>query len=149
MKAFIESQFSYCPLSWMFHSMGVNNKINRLHERLLRIVYTDNIRSFEDLFKRDKSFTIHQRNIQSLAIELFKVKGNLSNNIMYHIFQTRKIKNNLRSHTNFASDCVDNNKFGLNLLKYFASTVSVKIFKTKIFKLGSLKTVTATYVRPI
>ena len=148
-KAFIESQFGHCPLIWMFHSRGVNNKINHLHERSLRIVYKDNISSFEDLLKKDRSFTIHQRNIQSLAIELFKVKGNLSNNIMYHIFQTRKIKNNLRSHTNFASDCVDNNKFGLNLLKYFASTVSVKIFKTNIFKLGSLKTVTATYVRPI
>ena len=97
MKAFIESQFGYCPLIWMFHSRGVNNKINHLHERSLRIVYKDNISSFEDLLKKDRSFTIHQRNIQSLAIELFKVKGNLSNNIMYDIFQTRKINYNLRS----------------------------------------------------
>ena len=86
MKAFIESQFSYCPLIWMFHGRGVNNKINHLHERSLRIVYKDNTSSFEDLLKKDNSFTIHQRNIQSLAIELFKVKGNLSNNIMYDIF---------------------------------------------------------------
>ena len=82
MKAFIKSQFSSCPLIWMFHSRGVNNKINHLHERLLRIVYKDNISSFEDVLRKDRSFTIHQRNIQSLAIELFKVKGNLSNNIM-------------------------------------------------------------------
>ena len=86
MKAFIEPQFSYCPLIWMFHSTRVNNKINNLHERWLRIVYKDNIRSFEDILKKDRPFTIHQRNIQSLAIELFKVKGNLSNNIMYDIF---------------------------------------------------------------
>ena len=82
MKAFIEAQFSYCPLIWMFHNRGVNNKINHLHEPSLQIVYKDNISSFEDLLKKDRSFTIHQRNIQSLAIELFKVKGNLSNNIM-------------------------------------------------------------------
>ena len=43
MKAFIESQFGYCPLIWMFHSSGVNSKINHLHERL------NNISSFEDL----------------------------------------------------------------------------------------------------
>ena len=96
MKAFIESQYGYCPLIWMFHSRGVNNKINHLHERSLRIVYKDNISSFEDLLKKDRSFTIHQRNIQSLAIELFKVKGNLSKNIMYDTFQTSKINNNLR-----------------------------------------------------
>ena len=43
MKSFIESQFGSCPLIWMFHSRGVNNKINHLHERSLRIVYNDNI----------------------------------------------------------------------------------------------------------
>ena len=143
-KAFIESQFSYCPLIWMFHSRGVNNKINYLYERSLRIVYKDNISSFKDLLKKDRSFTIHQRNIQSLAIELFKVKGNLSNNIMYDIFQTKKINYNLRSQISFVCICVNTKKFGLNSLRYFASKVwsmipleyknsgSVEIFKTKI-----------------
>ena len=41
LRAFIESQFSYCPLIWMFHSRTLNNKINRLHEKALRIVYGD------------------------------------------------------------------------------------------------------------
>ena len=41
MKSFIESQFGYCPLIWMFHSRGLNNKINRIHERALRITYND------------------------------------------------------------------------------------------------------------
>ena len=43
MKAFIESQFNYCPLIWMFHSRIINNKINRIHERVLRLVYSDHI----------------------------------------------------------------------------------------------------------
>ena len=37
LKAFIESQFQYCPLVWMFHSRTLNNRINRLHERALRL----------------------------------------------------------------------------------------------------------------
>ena len=36
MKSFIESQFGYCPLIWMLHSRGLNNKINRIHERALK-----------------------------------------------------------------------------------------------------------------
>ena len=40
MKAFIESQFNYCPLIWMLHSRALNNKINRIHERALRTVYS-------------------------------------------------------------------------------------------------------------
>ena len=39
MKSFFESQFGYRPLVWMFYSRGVNNKINHVHERSLRIIY--------------------------------------------------------------------------------------------------------------
>ena len=64
-KAFIESQFKYCPLVWMFHGRQINDKINKLHERALRIVYNDTITSFEELLVKDKTFTIHHQNIQS------------------------------------------------------------------------------------
>ena len=60
MKTFIESQFGYCPLIWMFHGKIVNKKNNHVRERALRIVYKDYISPFEDLLKRDKSVTIHQ-----------------------------------------------------------------------------------------
>ena len=42
-KAFVESQFKYCPIVWMFHSRRTNSKINRLHERALGIVYDDDV----------------------------------------------------------------------------------------------------------
>ena len=59
MKAFITSQFSYCPLMWMFHSRSLNNKINRIHERTLRLVYQNNL-SFSELLDLDNSATMHQ-----------------------------------------------------------------------------------------
>ena len=68
MKAFIESQFNYCPLIWMLHSRTLNNKINRIHERALRTVYSDYNSSFKELLNKDVSFTIYQRNLQSLVI---------------------------------------------------------------------------------
>ena len=74
MKSFIEIQFGYCPLVWMFHGRKLNRKINHLHKRSLRIVYRDDISSFHELLEKDHSFTIHQKNIQSLAIELYKIK---------------------------------------------------------------------------
>ena len=46
MKTFIESQFSYCSLIWMFHSRMLNNRINNLQERALRLVHKDNSSSF-------------------------------------------------------------------------------------------------------
>ena len=62
-KAFIESQFKYCPLAWMFHGRQTNNKINKVHERALKIVYDDTVTSCEDLFIKDRSFIIHHQNM--------------------------------------------------------------------------------------
>ena len=92
MKLFFESQFGYCPLVWMFYSRGVNNKINHMHKRALRIIYKVNISIFEELLEKDGLYSIHHKNIQSLATELFKIKTNLSNNITYDVFQTRGIR---------------------------------------------------------
>ena len=72
MKAFTESQFAYCPLTWMFHNRDLNHKINRLHERALGIVYKDDNLSFNELLKKDGSVSTHHRNVQSVAIELYK-----------------------------------------------------------------------------
>ena len=116
MKTFIEWQFGYCPLIWMFYGIIVNKKINHLHERALRIVYKDYISSFEDLLKRDKSVTIHHRNIQLLAIELFKVKQNLSNSMASNIFPTRSISYNLRSQITGIRSNASTSQYGLNSL---------------------------------
>ena len=86
MKAFIESQLNYCPLIWMFHSRTINNKINRIHERALRLFYSDDISSFNELLKKDQSFSIHHRNIQSLPIKLYKFFHALSSCIMKNVF---------------------------------------------------------------
>ena len=86
MNAFILSQFGYCPLVWMFHSRKLNNRINNLHERALRIVYQDSKSTFEELLIKNESFTIHIRNIQSLAIELYKIWYGLSPKIMNMVF---------------------------------------------------------------
>ena len=87
MNAFFKSQFSYCPLSWMFHSRTLNNKINRLHERCLRIIYNDNTSSFTDLLEIDNSVSVHHRNIQVLATELYKFVDGLSPKLVSDFFK--------------------------------------------------------------
>ena len=102
----------------MFHSRSLNNKINNLHEHSLHIVYKDNYSSYVDLLAKDKSFNIHQRNTQSLAIELFKVKRNLSNMIMCNILK-REHWLTISDHRN----CGNTRRYRLNSLSYFAPKV--------------------------
>ena len=66
MKAFITSQFGYCPLVWMFHSRRINNRINTLHERSLRLTYNDHNSTFQGLLDKDKSVSIQSKEPTSI-----------------------------------------------------------------------------------
>ena len=93
MSYYITSQFNYCPLVWMIHNRKLNKKINKVHERALRIVSGDHKTSFLELLNsflellNFESVTIHQRNLQYLLIEIYKVKKVISPTIMNEIFQ--------------------------------------------------------------
>ena len=80
------SQFNYGPLIRMFHSRIINNKVNRLQERCLNVLYGDKSSSSEKLLEQGKSVTIHTRNLQILAAEMFKVYRNISPPIFSEIF---------------------------------------------------------------
>ena len=93
MRAFINAQFGYCPLVWMFHNRTLNNRINKIHERALRIVYNNDNATFNELLKKDGSFTIHERNIQAMVIEVFKVINGISPKIMNKVFPLKESLN--------------------------------------------------------
>ena len=56
----------------MFHDRSVNKKINKIHERALRIVYKDSCSNFEELLTKANTVSIHNKNLQLLATEIFK-----------------------------------------------------------------------------
>ncbi len=62
MKTFVLNQFQYCPLVWMCHSRELNQKINKIYERALRIVYKDLDLDFEALLRKDSAVTVHEKN---------------------------------------------------------------------------------------
>jgi len=146
-KAFIQSQFSYCPLVWMFHDRNLNNKINNLHERALRMVYRNDVLTFDELLRIDNSVTIHHRNIHSLAIELYKSKNNLSPDIIKEVFLNREYQGpNLRSQMDFYAPLVKTVYKGEDSLRYLGPLIwnimptelkystSLHIFKNEIKK---------------
>ena len=57
-NAFFDSQFNYSPLIWMCHKRDLNNKINRIHERCLRLIYGDKTSSFAELLNKSKTVTL-------------------------------------------------------------------------------------------
>ena len=87
MNAFFNSQFNYCPLVWICCNRSLNNKINRLHERCLRIVYNDKKSNFNEVLVKDSSISIHHQNLQKLTVEMFKASRGLGLDIVNELFQ--------------------------------------------------------------
>ena len=147
MKPFIESQFNYCPLIWMFHSQTINNKSNHLLERALRIVYSDYKSSFEGLLMKDDSFSIHERSIQSLVIESYKFLNGLSPIFLNNVFH-KNISNSyeVQNHEELYSRNPKTVRYGTETVSYMAPKIwskvpetikmslSLESFKTKICK---------------
>ena len=121
MNAFVESQFSHCPLVWMFcFSRRLNTRINHIHERGLRIVYQDYTSSFDELLKRNNSVSIHHRNIQLVATMMFKVKNGLCPVIMKDLFQ---FNSNPSKKNTFVIPKVKGEFLGKLSLRYFGPVV--------------------------
>ena len=69
---FMSQFYYYYPLTWMFHSRKLNNKIKRLYDRCLSLIYSDRISSYEELLDKDNSVSVHHRCLQKLATEMFQ-----------------------------------------------------------------------------
>ena len=81
----------------MFYSRDLNNIINFLHERALRTTYGVSSSSFQNLLKKDNSVSIHRRNIQALATEMFRVKNNIAPEIIKELFPPKMGPYDLRN----------------------------------------------------
>ena len=82
MNAFFKSQFSYCLLSWIFHSYTLNNKINRLQEKCLRIICNNKTSSFTELLDIANSVSIHQN---FFSLTAFKKPLNSGTYMLIHV----------------------------------------------------------------
>ena len=97
----------------MFHTKQLNNRINNLHEKALRVTYQDRNLSFSELLNLDKSISIHYRNIKYLLTEIYRIKMGLSPPIMSNIFRLSENSSyNLRCGVKMNRRNIRTSKFG-------------------------------------
>ena len=92
LSSFVHSHLAYPPLVWMFYNRTMDKKINKVQERALRILYDNDTLTFLELLEMDGAFTVHQRNIQILLLEMFKAKNNLEPSLLKGIFQRNEYR---------------------------------------------------------
>ena len=112
LNSVIKSQFIYCPLIWMFTSRYLNNVLNSIHERALRLIYNDYKLLFNRISEDNKQKSIHQKNIESLAIKIYKFPAGLTPPIMSDLFVNRENNYNLKNFQELESSLKQTVKFG-------------------------------------
>ena len=138
MNAFVQAQFSFCPLLWMFCSRSLHKKINSIHKRALQNVYLDYTSTFEELLKKDNSVTIHHRTIQLLAIEMFKVVNKCGPELIRDLF---KLTDDSRSRSKraFFRPNVNHDQYGKESIRYFGPIVWDDMLPAKYKSIKKLK----------
>ena len=107
----------------MFHSRNVNSKINRTHERALRLVYQNNM-SFPELLDLHNSLTVHQNKLQILVTEIYKVKNEKAPEIIKDIFELQNPSYNLISSCNhFRRENIKPIHYGLQSVRYLGPKI--------------------------
>ena len=108
----------------MFHSRRTNNKINRFHERVLRILYDDDVSTFDQLLAMDKFLCIPHQNIQRLLTEIYKALHDISGNSLKELLVKTESTISLRSKSELVIPSVNSILKGKNSIRYFGSVIS-------------------------
>ena len=126
-SSFIKSQFSYCPLIWMFCSRTSMSKLNNIHKKSLRLVTKNYDSNFNELLESSHKLSIHKTCINYLMIEVYKYLHELSPELMTDILTLRKNPYNIRNIRLFGSQNPRSVHFRVDAIAFCASQLWQKV----------------------
>ena len=148
-NTFIDSQFNYAPLIWMFTGKTIN-KICKIHHRTLRVVYDEYNKLYVEPLQLNNNVSIHQTHLQYLALEVFKSLMHLNPEFMWSYFNENPIPCDLRNRIKVFLPPVKLFRFGLNSIHFRGSILwnslpssiknsqTINAFKVKLKNLGNI-----------
>ena len=117
------SLLKYFPLGWMF----CNNLINKMRERSLRISSKDQKSNYHNLLETHNELTIHERNLQVLMTEIYKIVKGLSPPVMDSLFEFWSNKYIIRNLQVLSTDFRRTVNYGIETITYRAPSLWAKL----------------------
>ena len=82
------------------------------------MIYEDSTSSFNTLLEKDMSFSVHDRNIQQLPLEIYKVAKGFAPTVISSLFLQCSNNRHTRSQSDFSIPQVNTVYFGQNSIRY-------------------------------
>ena len=117
-NSFILSNFSYCPLVWHFCGKKNNNKIEKIQERSLRILYNDYHSSYEQLLEKADTTTMLTARLKAMTLEVYKCAGFLNAPCVGDMFHKKELHYAMRNEMKLIQPQRRTTRYGLRSVSY-------------------------------
>ena len=117
-KSFVASNFNYCPLVWHFCGVSNSNKMEKIQERCLRIVYKDYDSSYDRLLAMANTVSLVIWRLRILLLEVYKSKHHLNPMCISGLFEVKATNYSLRNPVKFVQPMKRTSTYGLRPLSY-------------------------------
>ena len=120
-KSFIASNFSYCPVTWIFCGKVNSKKLEKLQERAIRFVYNDSTSSYNELLKRGNLLPLDIYRLRFLAIEMYKCVNNTNPRYLNQLFTQKHTNYDLRDSNLLLQSSFNTYKYGYRSFTYYGT----------------------------
>ena len=95
-NAFINNQFNYASIIWMFCHKQDYLQVEKIHYKALKVVYNSNER-YEDRLIQNNEVFIYQKQLRTLATEIYKSLTDINPDFMKNYFSIKEITYSFRN----------------------------------------------------
>jgi hypothetical protein len=120
-RSFISSNFSYCPVTWIFCGKKNGQKLEKIQERALRFVFSDSSTSYDALLKRANILPLSLHRLRFLAIEIYKCVNGSNPSYLNNLFSKRTIEYSFRDPNRLLQPKFNTIRYGFKSFRYYGS----------------------------
>ena len=120
-NSFVRSNFSFCPMVWHFCGIMNNEKLERIQERALKIVYGDCSSSYDELSSHAKTHALMVKCLRQMLFEAFKSIRKKNSNCLNDMFEVKELDYALRKNVNVVQPKRKTVIFGLRSVSYLGA----------------------------
>ena len=145
-NSFVSSNFNYSPITWMFSNKLNFEKLNKTNKRALRFVVGNDMMPYDDLCMQEKQLDMEKRCIKAAAIQMYKIKKEISPTYLQTLFAERELPYDMRDNDTFTIPTFNTINYGKRSFRYYGAklwseipnsikeNVSLEGFKSAITK---------------
>ena len=89
-NTFVDSQFNYAPLIWIFCKKIIYFKMQKVHNKTLRVICQPD-ESYVNILNLDNGVSLHQRHLRFLVNEIFKSVSKTNPKFMWSYFSCKNV----------------------------------------------------------